>query len=294
MQSYCYFTVLFIYLLFSSLVHAVTPIRISDAAYRHDSIELIQLLLDATVAEYGEYEFQIAENVSQGRATHELENQRLLDLISFATSLDREKRLLPIRIPIDMGLLGYRVCLINKDEADKFVGVSDLKSWQDHGLSIGQGEHWPDTKILEKNKLQTHAAGMYESIFQMLRKKRFDCFSRSIIEVNYEINKPENQDLIIEQNILFIYPMPAFIFVNKNNTKLAERLTKGFELIRQDGSYYDYMQRKRFSAIKDLNLEKRHIIRLYNPFLSDETKEIIKDKSLWYDPNNDYTRNKDL
>ncbi len=262
---------------------SLDSIRISAAALQHDSMELISLVLDATVERFGPYEIKVTENTVQARASEELANNRLLDAIWFATSIEREQKLLPIRIPMDMGLLGYRVCMIKKGSQGKFAGIYDFDSWQQSGLRIGQGWDWPDTKILSANNLRVVTSQGYSLLFNMLRNNRFDCFSRSVIEINNELGRADRGDLTVESSLLFVYPMPTFVFVNKANERLAERIRFGFEQVQQNRTYYDYMQRKRLGAIENLNLGARHVIRLENPYLTEDTRKLLEDHTLWYD-----------
>ena len=261
----------------------IETIRISEAAWHHDSMELIALVLDATIHKYGPYEIKIKKNAVQARAIVEIANRRELDMIWFATSIDREKILLPIRIPIDMGLLGYRVCAIKEGTQERFKGVKDLQSWHDKKLTIGQGFHWPDTSILQANNLTVIPSYTYENLFVMARRGRFDCFARSIIEILDESRKSSYTGLTIEKTLLFTYPMPTFIFVNRDNTMLAERISYGLKATREDGTFQEYMASKRLNALKNLNVHKRHIIKLKNPYLSKETQLMMKKKSLWQD-----------
>ncbi len=270
----------------SSFVFAQTvkTIRIPEGLYNHDSMSLIRLLLDSTVNQYGLYKFDVVKEISQGREVQELAKNRLIDFISSASNIEREALLLPIRIPIDMGLLGYRVCLIKKGQQDKFDGVTNIESLKKNNILMGQGEHWPDTQILKFNGLSVLTSPMYNKVFEMLRKQRFDCFPRSIIEVEQEAQEMGKGDFTIEKNLLFVYSMPRFLFVNKDNQELAKRFYLGFKIIKQDGRYYDYMKQHRFKILQKLNLSERYIIRLHNPDLSEKTRALITDKTLWYDP----------
>ncbi len=265
----------------NSIAKETQVIRISKAAYEHPSLELIHTIFKATVEEYGDYQFKAMGDVPQGRAIAELSHSRLIDLIWFSTNKEREQKLLPIRIPLTMGLMGYRVCLINKGDQNKFKGISDLHSWQQSRLAIGQASHWPDTKILLKNDMLVTQGYWYTALFDMLRKKRFDCFARSVFEINKEL--AFSPDLVAEENLLFYYPMPEFIFVRKDNQALAERLSKGLAVIRKNGQFVEYLKKAKLNALKGLNLNKRHVIRLENPLLTTETKKLLEDDSFWFE-----------
>ncbi|PCK07510.1 MAG: hypothetical protein COA42_13935 [Alteromonadaceae bacterium] len=260
-------------------------IRLSIGASNH---ELFSIVLDATVDKYGPYRFEINDVSSQGRAMEELANNRSIDLIWFATSSEREQKLLPIRIPIDMGLLGYRVCLINKNDQYKFTEISDKNSWERSGLSIGQGQHWPDTQILLANNINVFTSHSYHLLFDMLRAKRFDCFARSVREINREVKEQKLEDLSIERDLLFVYPMPSFAFVSRDNLALAERIRYGFKVIIDNGHFQNYFLRHQQERLQELNLNSRRVIRLNNPDLTQETKRALKNFPLWFPSFSEY------
>src|ERR1700722_8111522 len=93
--------------------------------------------------------------MNEARYLVELENQvsvsRLvpLNVAWSSTSVAKEKNLLPIRIPISKGILGYRIALIAKDKQAKFDQVKTLADIRD--FTIGQGLGWGDIKVYEAN-----------------------------------------------------------------------------------------------------------------------------------------------
>ena len=100
----------------------------------------------------------LSYGMSQGRALRQLAEGRDLDVVWSITSEERERDLLPVRIPIDKGLYGWRLLLINQSELGRFEKVrslDDLKS-----LRAGQGHDWPDTGLLRREPLQRGAEDM--------------------------------------------------------------------------------------------------------------------------------------
>ena len=91
------------------------------------------------------------------------------------------KRLLPIRIPIQKGILGWRVGLIRKGDQGRFAGVDTLEDLK--RVRLAQGQEWPDTLILRANGIDVITAPRYEGLFKMLVSKRFDYFPRSVNEI---------------------------------------------------------------------------------------------------------------
>lgn len=103
-------------------------------------------------------------------------------------------------------------------------------------LKIGSGTHWSDTEVYRFNGLPLVTSYSYTSMFRMLDVKRFDYMARSIQEVNYELEHYGKLGLAIEKNLVIHYPQPIYFFVNNNNPALAERIQRGLEIARDDGS----------------------------------------------------------
>jgi hypothetical protein len=92
-----------------------------------------------------------------------------------------EAALLPIRIPIDKGLLGWRIFLVNRAKADQFAAVKTLDGLRPY--QAGQGHDWPDTDILRANGLKVQGSANYDGLFKTLQAGRIDYFPRSVVEI---------------------------------------------------------------------------------------------------------------
>ena len=142
------------------------------------------------------YRLQAVPNfeVTQGRIELEVERPGgPLDIMSSMTSREREQRLLPIRVPLDRGLLGWRVAVIRRADLPKWrepMTLERLKS-----LRAGQGLHWPDVDILRSNGLEVSTAASTGNLFEMLRKGRIDYFPRSVLEVIDELKAEASKRL---------------------------------------------------------------------------------------------------
>ena len=246
--------------------------------------ELLELALDTTIGDYGEYTLISSMPMEQARAIKELEMNRNLHVAVCASEPERESRLRSILVPLDKGLLGYRICLIRQGEQAKFTEINSLEDWKKSGLIMGQGQSWPDTPILEANKLKVEKSASYLPLFDMLIKKRFDCFPRSVTEVLNESQKYGHKGLEIERNLLFVYPLPNLFFINKSNHALARRLEKGLRTIIENGEFDVFFQNRFGESLKKLNLQERTVIRLNNPFLTPATRKIATDSKFLFDP----------
>ena len=243
--------------------------------------KILELALDRTVASHGAYRLVSSRKMEQDRAVIQLTQNEAIDIANFAPDAEREKKLLPIRIPVTQGLLGYRVCLINKNSQSKFDGIQSLDSWRNRGLKIGQGKGWPDTSILEANDLSVVKSPKYSPLFAMLKKGRFDCFSRSISELMPElINNPA---LTLEENTLLVYRLPTFFFVSKKAPDLANRIEQGLLMAYEDGSVANLLHTHYQTVFTTMNISKRTLIHLDNPYLTEETKAALNQFNHWLD-----------
>ncbi|MGF2734809.1 hypothetical protein [Marinobacter sp. DUT-1] len=247
--------------------------------YDSPAIRSMVELAFAKTPEYGGYKLVRSLELTQGRALYELaqKDSGLIDIINVATSPTREQHLNAIPVPIDGGLLGFRVCVTLPEKLPLFAGVRTLDDLIERGISIGQSSHWPDTPILESNGIPVVTHSRYEILYGMLRNRRFDCFARGVSEVFHDLEIEDDPGLIIEPNLLIAYPMPSYLFVGPEENLTAYRLQLGLERAIEDGSFARYLRDYYSRSVSNLNLDKRHIIRLENPYLSEESRFVGRD-----------------
>jgi ABC-type amino acid transport substrate-binding protein len=243
-------------------------------------IELLALALEKTANTDGEYILDpIVIDVTKGRMLHMFKNNRF-DVLWMATTSDREKDFLPVRIPLLQGILGYRIFLINKEDINDFAAVKDFKDLKVK-YDAGFGSHWADRKILEYNGIRIIHTPLYENLFKMLSAGRFDYFPRGIDEVwlEYEERKSKYPNMEIEKTLGFYYPYPYYFFVNKNNQVLADRIERGLEAALTDGAFKKLFNKYYGEYINKAYLERRTIFFLENPDLPPGTES--PDTSWW-------------
>jgi ABC-type amino acid transport substrate-binding protein len=215
------------------------------------------------------------QRMQQDRAFKELESDKI-HIAWSATSLEREEKTLPIRIPIYKGLIGWRLALVRKVDIHRFKDVTNLEQLKQ--FSAGQGHDWPDTQILRANGVKVIGSPTYDGLFKMLELKRFDYFPRSIAEIKAEAD--QNPELAIDPHIMLHYPMAFYYFVNKNNQKLANAINQGLEIAIADGSFDQLFAQYYRATMAQAKLEKRTVIELTNPLLPPETP--LGREPLWF------------
>lgn len=205
-----------------------------------------------------------------------------LDIIWAGTSKELEDQLEPVRIPLYKGLLGHRFLIIRKGDQAKFDGINTLEDLKK--VKLGQGTAWVDTKILESNGLNVVKTMKYQNLFYMLDGSRFDAFPRAVFEPFSEVATYPTLDLTVEKRLMLVYKMDFYLFVNKNNKKLARELELGLNRAIEDGSFEKVFLSAESvqEAIAKGDLKNRVVIPLDNPFNSKETP--IDRAELWIDP----------
>jgi len=168
----------------------------------------------------GDYQAKASQGLmQQGRAILEIEKGASEPTVLWTmTSKERETSLLPVRIPIEKGLIGWRLPLVMQAKVDQFKGVKSLDDMKK--FSAGQGHDWPDTEILRSNGMIVQGASSYTGLFPMLTSGRFDYFPRSISEIWGEADGHKAEQIVVDPHVILHYPAAIYFFVNKNNTKL--------------------------------------------------------------------------
>jgi ABC-type amino acid transport substrate-binding protein len=190
--------------------------------------------------------------------------------------------MIPVPFPIDKGLLGYRISLVDKHGQDRFSRVNNIEDLRQ--LRVGQGSGWSDVRIYEHQGIPIETTPDYESLVLMLLHGRFDLFPRGLWEIAPELAAYGRRypDLVVEQHLLLHYPFFETFYVSRSAPRLASRITAGLERMLADGCF-DALFAKQFGKIlADLHLRQRVVIELPNPSLPAWVP--IKRKELWFDP----------
>ncbi|WP_438863243.1 hypothetical protein [Neptunicella sp.] len=234
--------------------------------------DLLNLSLHATQQEYGDYQLvPVSVGVFQGRAIELLKEGKALDVIWTMTSEEREQQLLPIRIPLIKGIMGYRLLMIPQGTQSKFDAITEQQLKQKWA---GQAYDWPDTQILKANGFNVLTAPA-STLLGMLKAGRFDYFPRGLQEIWDEVDSYDG--VTVEEHLLLYYPAPMFFFVNSHNHLLAERIEKGLRLVVESGEHEKLLEQYHFirDAVIKAKIDQRTIITLHNPTLSLQSRQAL-------------------
>lgn len=190
------------------------------------------------------------------------------------TTPEREKELLPVRIPLEKGAIGWRVFFIRPEMQALFNRIHTAADFKPYLLV--QGHDWADVPILLHNGFAVERSSNWQGLFKMVTLNRAQGFPRSIIEILAEQNEDVAKSLVIEQNLILRYPAAYYFFVANDNQRLKNALERGLKNSIQDGSF----DRLYFAAfgepLSHLNLAQRRVISIDNPDIATD------DESLWF------------
>lgn len=265
-----------------------SPEAPGDTRYDH-YWQLLAQALTITEPDFGPYTLrQAALPMTERRSLEELESgSGSITVLVHGNVADYEKRLLPIRFPLDKGLLGFRVFLIRGKMQSKLDPVNSLDELRRY--RIGQGRDWGDVTILRNAGLTIVEGTSYDGLFGMLAAGRFELFSRGVVEVGEELarEKPRHPELAIERHLLLYYPLTRYFYVARSadGDALARRISVGLERMLGNGSFDRMFQDFKRPFEQEIGLRNRSLIRIENPLQTPDTP--LNRTELWYDPRRD-------
>jgi ABC-type amino acid transport substrate-binding protein len=207
-----------------------------------------------------------AQDVTQNRGVQLLQ-AGAIDVIALGTNAEREAQMLPIRIDILRGMVGYRIFVIRASDQQRFAKLDEqgLRSQ----LTFGLNGQWADVPVMRANGFTVETSTSYENLFAMLAAKRFDAFPRGLNEAARELEERKSSypQLAVEQTKALFFPFPIYFWVNKDNKALAHRIEQGLALALADGSFRKLFETYHANEIAALAQQKRKVVRLSNPNL---------------------------
>jgi hypothetical protein len=219
-------------------------------------------------------------------ATHARQMQMvvdgMIDVLWDAPSPEVDKRLTAIEIPIDKGLIGWRLFFINKEDQALFSTINSAEELKK--IPLGQVKYWHDTAILKADDLNVIETPNYLGTFKMLTSKRFKYFPRSLAEIWQEQDDQAAllKDVVIEKTLVLQYPIAYYYHVNANNKSLAHDIKMGLEMMLNDGSFDKLFQIYNGKYIELAKLSQRRVIKIDNPFMTPATYQ--KFEKFWFNP----------
>lgn len=229
---------------------------------------LLALALEHTRASDGPWRLEplAVQGFSQSRTIALLLHEEL-DVSAFGYSPQRAAALLPIRIDLLRGMLGYRVLLIRADQQARFRHLSRAAFKRD--IQLGFNSQWADLAILQANGFRVVTSPNYDNLFSMLAAGRFDAFPRGLNEVRRELQTfgVSHPEIAEEQTLALFMQYPVYFWVRKGSTALAARIERGLNLALADGSFKALFLHYHAQDIATAASAHRRVITLHNPYL---------------------------
>lgn len=186
-----------------------------------------------------------------------------------------EQELLPVRIPLYKGAIGWRVFFIRPEMQAAFSQVDSVEQLK--RFIFVQGHDWADVPVLLNAGLPVERTSNRSGLFNMVALDRAHAFPRSIVEIVAEYKNDINVgDLVIEKSLILQYPAAYYFFVHKENTRLKHALDRGLKRTLEDGSFDQLFFRTFGEQIDKLNIEGRKVLSIDNPTLK------VIDNQLWF------------
>jgi hypothetical protein len=240
--------------------------------YRWKLLELALAHTPASKTEEPPRLVPYADDITQNRGVELLQTGGI-GVIALGTNAEREAKMLPIKIDILRGIVGFRLFVIRAADQARIARMDEQALRKQ--LTFGLNSQWADLPIMRDNGFAVETSASYENLFGMLVAKRFDAFPRGLNEASRELGerKQAYPQLAVEQTKALYFPYPVYFWVNKDNTALAQRIERGLKASLADGSFRKLFETYHASEIAQLAKEKRLVVRLKNPILPPDTIE---------------------
>jgi hypothetical protein len=183
-----------------------------------------------------------------------------------------------------MGLLGYRIFLIDASRQNEFAKIETIDDLRK--MVALQGTGWADVNVLRSAGLRVRTAPIYADLFRMTVNGRADYFPRGAFEAYSDKRKFADTapGLAVEETLVLRYPFSFIFYVKKTDRRLHDDLYRGLVAAFDDGSYKALFSNNQDfkSVLADAHLKTRRVLDIDNPYLSAEMKAV--DKRFWYQP----------
>jgi len=260
-----------------TLVHYPQPESVTDARASYPAA-ILQMC-----ARRSDHAFAVTPadfHAQQGRNIRQLVKNDGIEVIWAVADKERERELLPIYIPIDRGLIGWRLLLIREQDKAWFAQIASPADLAQ--LTAGQGHDWPDVTVLRANGFHVETSTTYEGLFRMLTQGHIQYFPRSPSEIWPELEAHPQLGLAVQDSLVMYYRSGLYFFVNINNAALASMLTSCLHAATRDGALRALFNEYYGDAIRRSDLPHRRIVALQKPMLATDLP--LLPAEYWFDP----------
>ena len=227
-----------------------------------DLVGIISQIIRVTEDEYGALDIVRSKNLSKDEVISLLKKDQGIDMAILSpfshTSLDH------IKIPLQRGIEGLKVCLINQDSQEFFHQIKNISEFRAKVKFISPPDK-VDAKILTQNDLSLVKVDQINSAYQELKEKPRGCLLKSVNIAADEVRKSQSSGITIEQKFLVYSEQPKFLYFSPSNKVLKERFKKGLQKILKEEQYHSQFWGQYGKTFQKMNLDSRIYIKLDNP-----------------------------
>ena len=253
---------------------------------RHDyHWRVLQAALEATRSKYGPYTVESSGFMNESRQLLEMHRPSgSINSLALVGSATLDKTLIPVKVPVDKGLLGFRLFLIRAADQPAFTQVRTLDDLR--RFRQGQQTDWVDAAIFRAAGFPVVTGNNYAALFAMLMAGRFDAFGRGVGEIEGELANfgPKYPGMAIEQSLLLHYPLAVYFWFRRDaeGERYATRVREGMTTIANNGTLDRLFNQEFQAVIQRLNLRDLRVLRIGNP--TQPLNQPFDKKDWWFEP----------
>lgn len=192
-----------------------------------------------------------------------------IDLNTYIQTSERDARWTLVGCDILDGLIGHRILLVPKKDAQAYAGVQTLEDFRALGKVGGFGKNWYDIDVWKANQLPYKVSPtIWQSLFNVVASgnRGIDYFSRGFTEILEEAS--EHPRLAIEPHLMLVYERPFCFYLSKNAAHLKPMLESALRTYMQTPEYKELLARHLAEEFEMLQPQKRRVLQLEAPLRS--------------------------
>lgn len=238
-------------------------------AYEHALVDFLLKKTSPTNGPYTLKTFNRDLNFKRERMEYQRANEYHIHIAPSYSVLDTQRhKFMRLEQPIAQGVAGYRRLVVRRDDVTLFSRIHSVSHLQTLVAGVGLG--WPESTILQQNKLPAMESVDLRSLFAMLEKYRFDYIplSTQAIEPTLKAMSTDFPNLVMEPNIVLYYPMALYLHVCADDKALVERLRVGLQQAKLDGSFHHLFNQHFGNLVGQLQQPNIRLFTLQNESIS--------------------------
>lgn len=171
------------------------------------------------------------------------------------------------------GLLGHRLLVIQKKNAEYFANIDSVEQLQ--RMTVGVPATWADADLLRHNGFSVLEEGDVDHIFACLADQKIDYLALGANEVEaiFDELTGSTDTLLIEPSSLIYYPLPLVFYVHPDRQELAAAIERGLKKAIENGKHQLLFEKHHPNLDSRLGLSERKTFQLSNPYLPSSLRD---------------------